>query len=293
MKLLSQAKTKKQRPSSIASAVPGMSGGPARARGVAVAVAVLAALLCLLVAAPAAAQTPAVTITVAPTSLSESDVATDVTVTATLSGVQSSATTVTLSLAGTANQGTDYSVVGTLPAITIPVGQTEGTANVILAPTNDTFWEGDETIVVDGSATGGLAVAGATLTLSDNETRPSIILYFDPSLHAFDRQIPEDSGTPASFPLHAELVGGSTLETDTAITLSVDADGTAVLDMDFMGTLPAMEIEAGTTTDTVTVTVTPIDNSLRDGARLLSSGARRMIIREFRSRSGQRRKQLE
>ena len=135
----------------------------------------LAVIAALLFAAPAAAQTPAVTITVAPTSLSEDAGATDITVTATLSAMRSSATTVTLSLAGTANQGTDYSVVGTLPAITIPAQQTEGSAIVIVAPTNDTSWEGDETIVVNGSATGGLAVAGATLTLSDNETRPSIV----------------------------------------------------------------------------------------------------------------------
>ena len=134
----------------------------------------LAVIAGLLFAAPAAAQTPAVTITVAPTSLSEDAGATDITVTATLSAMRSSATTVTLSLAGTANQGTDYSVVGTLPAITIPAQQPEGSAIVIVAPTNDTSWEGDETIVVNGSATGGLAVAGATLTLSDNETRPSI-----------------------------------------------------------------------------------------------------------------------
>ena len=237
-----------------------------------IAVAVLVAVLALLPAAPAMAQTPAVTITVAPTSLSESDVATDVTVTATLSGTRSTATIVTLSLAGTANQGTDYSVVGTLPTITIPLGQTEGSANVILAPTNDTFWEGDETIVVNGSATGGLAVAGATVTLSDNETRPSIILYFDPSTPFFDFQFPEDSTTARSFTLHAELVGGSTLEADTAITLSVDADSNAVLGTDFTGTLPAMEIGAGATTDTVTVTVTPINNSLRDGDRGIRIG---------------------
>ena len=143
---------------------------------------------------------------------------------------------------------------------------------MILAPTNDTFWEGDETIVVDGSATAASRSRARPSRLSDNETRPSIILYFDPSLNVFERQIQEDSGTPASFPLHAELVGGSTLETDTAITLSVDADSTAVLDMDFTGTLPAMEIEAGTTTDTVTVAVTPIDNSDRDGGTFIVIG---------------------
>ena len=232
-----------------------------------IAVAVLAAVLALLPAAPAAAQTPGVTLTVSPTNLAEDAGATDIAVTATLSGVQSSATTVTLSLAGTANQGTDYSVVGTLPTITIPAQQTERSANVIVAPTNDTFWEGDETIVVDGSATGGLAGAGATLTLSDNETRPSIILYFDLLTPASYFAIREDSGTPTSFTLHAELVGGSTLEADTAITLSVDASSTAVLDTDYTGTLPAMEIGAGSTTGAATATFTPIDNSDRNMLR--------------------------
>ena len=248
----------------MAVAVPGMSASSARARRVAVAVAVIVAVLGLLVAAPAAAQTPAVTITVAPTTLAETDVATDVTVTATLSETQSNATLVTLSLAGTANQGTDYSVVGTLPTITIPANQTEGSANVILAPTNDTFWEGDETIVVNGSATGGLAVAGATLTLSDNETRPSVILYFDPSYTDSDFAIPEETGTPRSITIHAELVGGSTLEVDTAISLSLANSSSAVLGTDFTATLLTMEIGAGSTTGAATLTFTPIDNSDRD-----------------------------
>ena len=184
-----------------------MSGSPARARRVAVAVAVLAALLCLLVAAPTMAQTPGVTLTVSPTSLAEDAGATDIAVTATLSGVQSSATTVTLSLAGTATQGTDYSVAGTLPTITIPVGQTEGSANVILTATDDTFWEGDETVVVNGSATGGLAVSGATLTLSDNETRPIIQLNASPITTLY-----EGSPVERAFEVSANLLGQVTLE---------------------------------------------------------------------------------
>ena len=237
------------------------------------AVAVLVAVFGLLPASPASAQTPAVTLSVAPTTLSEGDSATDVTVTATLSTIQSGTTTVTLSFAGTANLGTDYSVVGTLPTITIPSGQTERSGNVILAPTNDTFWEGEETIEVNGSTTAGLSVSGATLTLSDNDARPTRIrLYFDPSISSSDLFIPEDSNTSRSFALHAELVGDSTLEADTPITLSLYSRSTAVLGTDFTATLPAMVIEAGATTDTVTVTVTPIDNSLRDGGRTIRIG---------------------
>ena len=255
----------------IAAVAPAMSAFPALARRAAfpVAVAVLAAVFGLLPAAPAAAQTSSVTITVAPTSLAEADVATDVTVTATLSNTQSSPTTVTLSLAGTANQGTDYSVVGTLPTITIPLGQTKRSATVVLTPTDDTFWEGDETIVVNGSATGGLAVSGVSLTLSDNDARPSIGFYWDSSHDPNSFILSEDSGMSTTFTLHAELIGGSTLEADTAITLSVEADSSAVLGTDYTGTLPAMEIEAGTTTDMATITVTPIDNTLRDGRRYI------------------------
>ena len=221
-------------------------------------------------AAPPADPSPAnqpqqIAITVAPTTLGEDSVATDIAVTATLPGTQSSATTVTLSLAGTANQGTDYSVEGTLPTITISLGQTQGSANVILAPTNDTVWEGDETIIISGTATGGLEVAAATLTLSDNENRPTIELYFDPQIPTIDFIIPEESGTPRDFTIHAKLNGESTLEVDTPISLSLynsDNPGS-----NYTVTLPAMEIEAGNTTDTATATFTPVDNSERDRSR--------------------------
>ena len=46
--------------------------------------------------------------------------------------------------------------------------------------------------------------------------------------------------------------GAATLEADTPITLSLYSSSTAVLGTDFTATLPAMEIEAGATTDTVT-----------------------------------------
>ena len=205
-----------------------------------IAVAVLAAVLALLPAAPAAAQTPGVTLTVSPTSLAEDAGATDIAVTATLSGVQSSATTVTLSLAGTANQGTDYSVVGTLPTITIPVGQTERSANVILTATDDTFWEGDETVVVNGSATGGLAVSGATLTLSDNETRPSIQLNYSPTVTLY-----EASPVETAFEVSANLLGQVTLETDTLVTLQLG--GSARVGTHYSATVPSITISADTT----------------------------------------------
>ena len=228
----------------------------------------LTVIAALLFAAPAEAQTPGVTITITPTTLAEESVANDIAVTATLSAMQSSATTVTLSLAGTANQGTDYSVAETLPIITIPPGQTQGSANVILTPTNDTVWEGDETIIISGTtATGGLEVAAATLTLFDNETRPTIELQFDPQIPGNDFGIPEESGTPRDFTIHAKLNGESTLGVDTPISLSLDNSDNP--GSNYMVILPAMEIEAGNTTDTATATFTPVDNSERDDRRYI------------------------
>ena len=220
-----------------------------------IAVAVLAAVLALLPAAPAAAQTPGVTLTVSPTSLAEDAGATDIAVTATLSGVQSSATTVTLSLAGTANQGTDYSVAGTLPTITIPVGQTERSANVILTAADDTFWEGDETVVVNGSATGGLAVSGATLTLSDNETRPSIQLNYSPTVTLY-----EASPVETAFEVSANLLGQVTLETDTLVTLQLG--GSARVGTHYSATVPSITISADTTSGSAQLLITPIDDAV-------------------------------
>ena len=55
--------------------------------------------------------------------------------------------------------------------VTIAAGTTSGTATFTLTPTNDTWVEGDETISVDGTAT-GLTVNGASVTLTLDKTAP-------------------------------------------------------------------------------------------------------------------------
>ena len=112
-----------------------------------------------------------ITLTVQPNSLSEGDSATDVTVTATLDGgtTVSTATTVTLSLGGSAVSGTDYSA--TAPTITIAAETATGTATFAIMPTDDGVVEGAENIVVSGTAMGGFTgtVNLATVTLTDND----------------------------------------------------------------------------------------------------------------------------
>ena len=241
--------------------VPGTQEALNRARRLAV-MALVSALAYGLAVDDATAQGTTVTLTLAPTSLSEDNaVATEVTVTATLSSMRTSSTVITLSLAGTATRGTDYLVSSTLPRITIAANQTEASVIVVFTPVDDTFWEGGESIEVNGQAGSSVAVQGATLPLGDNENRPSISLFWSPSYTFSDLRIPEESATPVSYTLHAELSSGATLETDTPITLSLETNGVAGTDYTVTDPLPTITLGAGKTTESVVIVLTSIDNS--------------------------------
>ena len=111
----------------------------------------------------------AVMLSLNPSTVPESAAATSVTVTASLgsSGLPTS-TTVSVSVTGgTATSGMDYAAVSIFP-VTISAGQTSGTATLSFDPTEDTLVEGDETVVLTGSAT-GLTSGSATLTITDND----------------------------------------------------------------------------------------------------------------------------
>ena len=103
-----------------------------------------------------------------PDSLGESDAATSVTVTATLSGsARSSDTVVSIgALSGTATENSDYTATS-LASITIPANSTSGTGTFTVTPVSDYLSELDETIWVEGTTTGGLTVGHAVLTIED------------------------------------------------------------------------------------------------------------------------------
>ena len=99
---------------------------------------------------------------------------TAITVTASFSGgtagaVRATATEVTVSVAGVSatGAGTDFADV-TAFSVTIDALATSGSATFDLVVTGDTLVEGDETLTVSGSA--DLAVAPATLTITDDDT---------------------------------------------------------------------------------------------------------------------------
>ena len=116
-------------------------------------------------------DTTAITLEVSPASVAESAQATEVTVKAKTDGdTFKTARTVAVSVggSGTATSGTDYAAVSDFN-VTIAAGQTEGTANFTLTPTQDTVIEGDETLGVAGTSD-GLTVNGTNVTLTDDDS---------------------------------------------------------------------------------------------------------------------------
>ena len=116
-----------------------------------------------------------ITLSVDVSSFDEGDGETAVEVTAVL-GDGSTAlltdTQLSLSLSGTAEEGTDYTA--SIPTITIGARTTESSGTLTLTPPEELIPEYDETIVVEGSAE-GFTVESATIVLTDNDDEPTTI----------------------------------------------------------------------------------------------------------------------
>ena len=117
----------------------------------------------------------AVTLTVNPTAVDEDAEATTVTVTGTLDGATSDAPmTLTVSVGvsdDAATEGTDYAAVNDL-SLTIPSGQTSGTATFTLTTMDDFIDEPDEAVSVSGTIEDtGFEVIGTTVAIADNDER--------------------------------------------------------------------------------------------------------------------------
>ncbi len=184
------------------------------------------------------------------TSVAEDDGATTVTVTATLDGgAIGSATTVSVSVAGSGtNTAVDFAAVTTFN-INIPANVSSATGTFTLTPTDDTVDETDETVTVTGIA-GTLTVASATLSLTDDETTPTVTLALD------DNSVSENGGQAT---VTASLSGASSAVT--TVTVSAAAVPPAVAaDLTLTGT--TLTIAAGDTSSTGLVTITGVDNNV-------------------------------
>ena len=130
-------------------------------------------------------EVPAVSLAVSRDRIVESDSAVTVTVSATLDpdvAMANDVTTVELELMGSATRDTDYTRTWSpsTPVISIPLNATMGsnTVTLTLTPQQDEVAEGDETIVVEGTATTGtrsLVVKVANITLQDDDVRGVVV----------------------------------------------------------------------------------------------------------------------
>ncbi|MYH68856.1 MAG: hypothetical protein F4147_01610, partial [Gammaproteobacteria bacterium] len=137
---------------------------------------------------------------------------TTVRVTATLPASRAEDTTISLSLGGTA-KSSDYEVVQTA-AITIRSGWTSGVVNLTLKAVDDGFFEGPETIRIEGAAQ-GVEVSGVDLAITDNDKAPTL------AVDATPQNLQIEEGGAADFVITVKLVGGGLFEEAETFTLSL------------------------------------------------------------------------
>ena len=206
-----------------------------------------------------------ITLRVSPSTVTENGGATTVAVTAVTDGdTFKTDRTVKVSVGDggdSATSGTDYSAVTDFD-VTISAGDTSGSADFTLTPTQDTIVEGDEAISVDGTST-GLTINGNSVTLSDDDST-EITLSTNPA------SVSEAaSGTSVTVTASTD---GDTFKTNRTVTVTVGdnsdsaASGTdyaAVTDFD-------IAIPAGQSSATGTFTLTPAQDTSIEGDEAIS-----------------------
>ena len=167
---------------------------------------------------------------------------------------------------GRALENVDYATSeGT---VTIPEGQTSGTFTVTTH--QDNLAEGNETFRVsltvamrgddpDTAAPVALGVVSAEALILDDDDPPTGV-----TLTVTPGEVAEGAGE-TTLTVTATLVGGSVLPGVTPVSLTVK-DGAATAGDDYTATTATLTIPAGELSNTATLTLTPVDDNLAEGA---------------------------
>ena len=151
----------------------------------------------------------------------------------------------------TATSPADYAAVQGF-TITVPANQVSATGSFTLTPVNDAVHETDETLSVTG-ASGNLGILPATITLTDDEAKPTVSLTLTPARI-------DESGAGNESTVTAALSGASS--EDVELTVSAAAVAPA-LDAAFtLSENKTLTITAGATVSTGAVSITAVDNAL-------------------------------
>ena len=207
---------------------------------------------------------PTITLATVPpdVKIAEGAARTPVTVRATATAPMKAETTVTLTVGAggdSATKTTDYAT-SNIRTIKIPKGQSMAEASFELTPAQDTLVEGDETVSVAGSSSGGHTVTGTFLTLSDDDSH-AIALSASPSSVA-------ESASATSVTVTA--TAKSSTSSARTVTVSVGDTGTATSGTDYAAVSDfTITIAANAKTGTGTFTLTPTQDTAVEGSETI------------------------
>ena len=195
--------------------------------------------------------------------VSEGSAGTSVSVSASFPGGRTLAVDRTVAVSvdgGTATAGVDFEAVPGFN-LTIPAGQSTATGTFELVPIQDNVNEGDETILVTGSAA-GMTVTSATITLVDDDQSVGVELP-DVNLTATPARVTE--GSEATVTVTAAFSTDQTFGSNKVVTVSVGG-GTATAGADY-GAVPDFDIviTAGDTSGVATFTLSAADDNVVEG----------------------------
>ena len=208
---------------------------------------------------------------VTPDSVDEDSGATDLTVTVTLDGTVQfpTDTPVTVefidrpNVIRNATLGEDYTA--TTVTVDIPAGQSSVVATITLTPDDDNIWEGNEIarLAATSSVLSNSDALGVTIV--ENDVEPNeVVLTVAPAT--------VDESTPTtSLVVTGTLTGGSALPVDTVVTLEA-IDDTAVSGDDYEVNMATLTIPAGELGATTTLSLTVLDDNIREGDEQLKVG---------------------
>jgi hypothetical protein len=196
-----------------------------------------------------------------PDALAESADATDVEVTATLTGaVLDADLDLPLALGGTAQAGVDYLLAGAkLPVITITKGETSASATLRLTPVDDAIDEGASETVAVGVAPHAAKFAGASpavVELTDDDAA-GLTLSLSPATLA-------ESGNATEVTVTAALANAAA-GSETVLQLAFGGVAERGADYALAGT-ESVTIAQGDSSGTTVLTVTPVDDDVDEGA---------------------------
>lgn len=176
--------------------------------------------------------------------------------TITRTGSTAAALSVTLTVTGSATNGSDYQRLMT--TITIPAGQTSTT--LVVSPFDDTASESNESVIVTLSNSNSYNVdatkSNGTVTIQDNDRVLPVV-----SIKATDATAAETLRTQTAN--RGQFTVTRTGPTTSPLTVNLSAGGSATNGSDYTRLGNTVTIPAGRTS--IVINVNPIDDSLAEG----------------------------